>query len=314
MTIKLGIICPCYNEEEVIEDSSKKLKAVIQNLIDKDKIDKSSFVVFVNDGSRDNSWNLISKLHKEDAVFRGVNLSFNSGHQFALMAGMNYTKNKVDAAISIDVDLQDDLNVIEKMVDKFMDGNDVVYGVKNNRDVDSFGKKMSAKWFYGFQKRLGLNIIVNHADFRLVSNKVLNILSSYNESNIYLRGIIPSLGLKSDTIKYDIKDRDAGTSKYTGKKMMKLATDGIIGFSPAPLKAIIWIGIIFLIVALINAIDIIVSLINGTAEPGWSQLMLSLWFVGGVVLISLGLVGVYIGRTYSEVKHRPQYIILDVLE
>lgn len=314
MAIKLGIICPCFNEEEVLEKSATVLKSVVKDLIDRQKIDKSSFVLFVNDGSSDLSWEIISKLHNSDNCFKGLNLSFNSGHQFALMAGMNYAKNKVDAAITIDVDLQDDVGVIPEMINKFNEGNDVVYGVKNGRKVDPFFKRLTAKMFYRWQRHLGLKIVIDHADFRLVSNRVLNILSNYKESNIYLRGIIPSWGLKSDIVSYDIKDRTAGDSKYTKKKMLKLATDGILGFSPAPLKGIIFIGIIFLIIALINAVDIVVSLINGTAQPGWSQLMLSMWFVGGVILIALGLVGIYIGRTYSEVKHRPQYLILDVLD
>lgn len=314
MATKLALICPCYNEEDVLEDSVSKLNIVFDELISSGKIDASSTVVIVNDGSKDSSWEIIKKIHDENARFKGINLAFNSGHQFAIMAGMMSVKDQVDAAITIDVDLQDDINCIEKMVDYFQKGYEVVYGVKNKRKADGSFKRLSAKAYYKMQKCMGINIVYNHADFRLVSNNVLKALSKFNETNLYLRGIIPSLGFKSTTVKYDIKERSAGESKYTGKKMLNLATNGVVGFSPAPLKIIVWIGIIFLIVALINAIDVIVALCNGSAQPGWSQLMLSIWFVGGIIMISIGMVGIYIGRTYSEVKKRPQYIISEVLD
>ena len=314
MATKFAIICPCYNEEEVVENSANKLSALLDGLIDKNKIDSSSIVIFVNDGSTDLSWDKIKQIHENNPNFKGINLAFNSGHQFAIMAGMMSVKDQVDAAITIDVDLQDDLNCIEKMIDYYTQGYDVVYGVKTKRDSDGFIKRTTAGAFYKMQKLMGVNAIDNHADFRLVSNKVLQTLDKFRETNLYLRGIIPSLGFKSTTVDDEISERSAGKSKYTGKKMMKLATDGITSFSSRPLKIVFWIGIIFLIVALINAIDVIVALCNGSAQPGWSQLMLSIWFVGGVIMVSLGLVGIYIGRTYSEVKRRPQYIISEVLD
>lgn len=230
------------------------------------------------------------------------------------MAGMMSVKDQVDAAITIDVDLQDDLNCIEKMIDLYCQGNDVVYGVKTKRKADSFRKRVTARAYYRVQKLMGINIVDNHADFRLVSNSVLKTLSKFHESNLYLRGIIPSLGFKSAKVDDKISERSAGKSKYTSKKMMKLATDGITSFSSTPLKVVFWIGVLFLIFALINGIDVVVALVNGTAQPGWSQLMLSVWFVGGVIMVSLGMVGIYIGRMYSEVKHRPQYIISEVLD
>ena len=230
------------------------------------------------------------------------------------MAGMMAITDQVDAAITIDVDLQDDINCIEKMIDLYAQGNDVVYGVKTKRKADSFKKRVTARSYYRMQKLMGINIVDNHADFRLVSNNVLKTLSKFKESNLYLRGIIPSLGFKSAQVDDNISSRRAGESKYTGKKMMKLATDGITSFSTAPLKVVFWIGILFLIVALINGIDVVVALCNGTAQPGWSQLMLSIWFIGGVIMVSLGMVGIYIGRMYGEVKHRPQYVISEVLD
>lgn len=314
MAIKLAIVCPCYNEEEILVNSANKLSALFDQLINAKKIDTSSVVVFVNDGSVDSTWDKIKEVHKQNSNFKGVNLAFNSGHQFAIMAGMMSVKDQVDAAITMDVDLQDDLSCIEKMIDYYNEGYDVVYGVKTKRDADAFVKRFTASAFYKIQKLMGVNAIDNHADFRLVSNKVLLTLDKFKETNLYLRGIIPSLGFKSAKVDDVISERIAGESKYTTKKMMKLATDGITSFSSRPLKIVFWIGVIFLIVALINAIDVVVALCNGTAQPGWSQLMLSIWFVGGVIMVSLGLVGIYIGRTYSEVKKRPQYIISEVLD
>lgn len=314
MSTKFAIVCPCFNEEEVIEQSASKLSTLFDDLIAKKKIDANSTIVFVNDGSVDSTWDLIKKLHSENSRFKGLNLAFNSGHQNAIMAGMMAVVDKVDAVVSIDVDLQDDISCIEKMLDHYHNGSDVVYGVKSSRKGDGFLKRFTATSFYKLQKAMGIKIIYNHSDFRLLSNKVLKTLAKYNESNLYLRGIIPSLGFKYATVDDKISERSAGKSKYTTKKMLRLATDGITSFSSRPLKIVFWIGVIFIIVALINAIDVIVALCNGTATPGWSQLMLSIWFVGGVIMIALGMVGTYIGRIYTEVKHRPQYIISEVLD
>ncbi|MDO5329289.1 MAG: glycosyltransferase family 2 protein [Coriobacteriia bacterium] len=308
--IKLGIICPCYNEEEVIYESASKLESLIKSM----DVSHDSFVVFVNDGSADHTWDIITELHNKNPLFRGVNLVFNSGHQNAIMAGMMYAKDKVDCAISIDVDLQDDINCIPRMIEKFKAGNDVVYGVKVDRSSDSVAKRSTANGYYRLQRLMGIDVVDNHADFRLVSNKVLNSLAAFKESHLYLRGIIPSLGFKSDIVEDRISERRAGRSKYSRKKMFKLATDGITSFSSVPLKIVFWIGVVSLIVALINAIDVIVALCNGTAAPGWSQLMLSVWFVGGMILIAIGLLGTYIGRIYGEVKNRPRYIISDKLD
>lgn len=314
MSVKIAIICPCYNEEDIIKSSSVELGNLLDSLVKKNKIDSGSFIVFVNDGSHDKTWDLIKEINGQDSRFKGINLAFNSGHQFAIMAGMMNVKDKVDAAITIDVDLQDDLNCIDKMIENYQQGYDVVYGVKTKRKGDGFVKRFTAKGFYKMQKMMGIDIVDNHADFRLLSKKVLQTLAQFHESNIYLRGIIPSLGFKSAKVDDEIKKRKAGTSKYSTKKMLKLATDGIVSFSSIPLQIVFWIGVVFLVVALINAIDVIVALCNGTAAPGWSQLMLSIWFIGGMIMISLGLLGIYIGRTYTEVKRRPQFIVSETLD
>lgn len=314
MATNLTIVCPSYNEAEVLPDSIEKLKNLLDDLIGKKLIARSSSAIIVNDGSTDESWNIIKKSHDNDARIKAVNLAFNSGHQNAIMAGMMAAKDNCDAVITMDVDLQDDLACVEKMLEEYKQGYDVVYGVKADRSSDAVIKRLTAKGFYKFQKAMGVNAIENHSDFRLLSNKVLQTLSGYHENNLYLRGIIPSLGFKSAQVQDNISDRKAGKSKYTTKKMLNLATDGITSFSSRPLKIVFWVGIIFLIVALINAIDVVVALCNGTAAPGWSQLMLSLWFIGGVLMISLGVVGTYIGRIYSEVKNRPQYIISETLD
>lgn len=276
MGVKLAIICPCYNEEEILENSAKKLDSLIDSYVAKDVLDPSSFVVFVNDGSDDSTWGIIKKIHEKNSRFKAINLAFNSGHQYAIMAGMMSVKDQIDAVVTIDVDLQDDISCIEKMIEDFNAGYDVVYGVKTDRKADGFVKRFTATAYYKMQKIMGINIVNNHADFRLLSNKVLKVLSKYKESNLYLRGIIPSLGFKSAVVEDKISDRAAGESKYSSKKMMKLATDGITSFSTRPLKIVFWIGVLFLIVALINAIDVVVALVNGTAQPGWSQIMLSI--------------------------------------
>lgn len=238
MATKLAIVCPCYNEEAVLESSAKKLYGLLTGLISEGLADSSSTIVFVNDGSHDSSWDIMKNIHASMPRFKAINLAFNSGHQFAIMAGMMAVKDQVDAAITIDVDLQDDINCIPKMLELFAAGNDVVYGVKTSRKGDSFMKNVSARGFYKMQKLMGIDIVDNHADFRLVSNKVLQTLSKFHERNLYLRGIIPSLGFKSATVDDKISERTAGKSKYSSKKMMKLATDGITSFSSTPLKIV----------------------------------------------------------------------------
>lgn len=305
---------PCYNEEEVLETSVKRLSELYRQLIADGRISKDSFFLFVNDGSRDHTWDIINRLHGENPFVHGLNLARNVGHQSAIMAGMMTAKDQADAVITIDADLQDDLAAIPQMIDDYAKGYDIVYGVKVSRQADPLLKRLSAVTFYKLQSKMGVDSIYNHADFRFMSRRALEILSQYKEKNLYLRGLIPTIGLSSTTVDDVISERTAGTSKYTLAKMLNLALDGITSFSVKPIYSIIYLGIFFILVCLAIAIYVIHALVAGTAVPGWASLILSIWLVGGLVLISIGVVGVYIGRIYKEVKGRPLYNIKETLE
>ena len=308
--IKLAIVSPCYNEEAVLHSSSERLNALYNTMIAAGEISPDSFVLFVNDGSRDATWQIIEELHKADHVrFKGVDLAHNVGHQNAIMAGMMTARDMCDAVITIDADLQDDLEAIPKMVKAYAEGYDVVYGVKVQRTADPVLKRLSAQAFYKLQKSMGVNAIYNHADFRLLSRRVLDALAQYPEKNLYLRGIIPQIGFPSTTVDDVISPRTAGHSKYSLSKMLTLALNGITSFSVKPLYAILWLGIIFLLISLGIGVYVIYSLIMHTAVHGWASLMLSIWMVGGFILISLGVIGLYLGRIFNEVKARPLYHI-----
>lgn len=308
--IKLAIVSPCYNEEAVLHSSSERLNALYNTMIAAGEISPDSFVLFVNDGSRDATWQIIEELHKADPVrFKGVDLAHNVGHQNAIMAGMMTARDMCDAVITIDADLQDDLEAIPKMVKAYAEGYDVVYGVKVQRTADPVLKRLSAQAFYKLQKSMGVNAIYNHADFRLLSRRVLDALAQYPEKNLYLRGIIPQIGFPSTTVDDVISPRTAGHSKYSLSKMLTLALNGITSFSVKPLYAILWLGIIFLLISLGIGVYVIYSLILHTAVHGWASLMLSIWMVGGFILISLGVIGLYLGRIFNEVKARPLYHI-----
>ncbi len=312
--IKLAIVSPCYNEEEVLETSVKRLSELYRQLIADGRISKDSFFLFVNDGSRDHTWDIINRLHAESPFVHGLNLARNVGHQSAIMAGMMTAKDQADAVITIDADLQDDLAAIPQMIDDYAKGYDIVYGVKVSRQADPLLKRLSAVTFYKLQSKMGVDSIYNHADFRFMSRRALEILSQYKEKNLYLRGLIPTIGLSSTTVDDVISERTAGTSKYTLAKMLNLALDGITSFSVKPIYSIIYMGIFFIFVCFAIAIYVIHALVAGTAVPGWASLILSIWLVGGLVLISIGVVGVYIGRIYKEVKGRPLYNIKETLE
>ena len=312
--IRLGLVLPCYNEEEVLELSVKRLSELFADLISKGKISTDSFALFVNDGSKDTTWELITRLHDEYNFVKGLNLAHNVGHQYAIMAGMMKAKDMCDAVVTIDTDLQDELACIEQMVDAYASGYDVVYGVKVQRSADPWLKRISAQMFYRLQEKMGVNMVYNHADFRFLSKRALEALSRYPERNLYLRGLIPQIGFPSTTVEDHLSERQAGVSKYTLNKMLNLALDGITSFSVKPLYYVVYIGIIFICISLLIAIYVIYSLIAGNSQPGWASLMLSLWFVGGVILIALGVVGTYIGKIYSETKQRPQYNIQDFLD
>ena len=311
--IRLAIVCPCYNEEAVLHESTELLTALLNDLIAKQKIMPDSFVLLVNDGSKDRTWQIIRELNAINPYIKGVNLARNVGHQNAIMAGMMTAKEWSDAVITMDVDLQDDLNAIERMIDLHAGGFDIVYGIKVQRKADPILKRLSAMAFYKLQRQMGVENYYNHADFRLLSKRALYLLASYQERNLYLRGIIPLLGLPSTTVDDVIKERTAGVSKYTLKKMLSLALDGITSFSVKPIYCIVYSGGIFILISILIGFYVLYSLISGTAEHGWASLILSVWFVGGAILISIGSIGIYIGKIYKEVKHRPLYNIEEVL-
>ena len=312
--IRLATVSPCYNEEEVLRHSAERLTALFQRMMDEGLISKDSMMVFVNDGSKDRTWDIISELHQENPLVRGINLARNVGHQNAIMAGMMTAKEWADAVITIDADLQDDIECIPQMVRHFEEGNDIVYGVKVSRKADPLMKRMSATAFYKLQSSMGVESVYNHADFRLMSKRSLDMLAGFEERNLYLRGLIPMIGLPSTTVDDVISERQAGKSKYTLHKMLSLAMDGITSFSTRPMQAILYMGVVFLIIAFCIGIYVVHALVTGTAVPGWSSLILSIWLVGGFILISLGITGTYIGKIYKEVKRRPLYNIKDILE
>lgn len=312
--IRLATVSPCYNEEEVLHHSAERLTALFERMISEKLISEDSMMVFVNDGSRDRTWEMIRELHGKNKFVKGINLSHNVGHQNAIMAGMMTARQWADAVITLDCDLQDDIECIPKMVREFEAGNDIVYGVKVSRQADPLMKKLTAEAFYKMQSTMGVESVYNHADFRLMSRRALDMLSTYKEHNLYLRGLIPMIGLQHTTVDDVISERYAGQSKYTLHKMLRLALNGITAFSVRPLYIIYNIGILFLIVAFGIGIYVGYSILFGHVIPGWSSLMLSIWLVGGFILISMGITGTYIGQIYTEVKRRPLYHIAEILE
>ena len=311
--IRLATVSPCYNEEEVLRHSVERLTALFERMIAEKLISNDSMMVFVNDGSRDRTWEIIRELHAENKFVRGINMSRNVGHQNAIMAGMMTAREWADAVITLDADLQDDIECIPKMVKDLEAGNDIVYGVKVSREADPFMKKLTAQTFYKLQSSMGVESVYNHADFRLMSRRALDMLSTYKEHNLYLRGLIPMIGLKHSTVDDVISERFAGQSKYTLKKMLRLALNGITAFSVRPLFLIYNIGILFLAIAFCIGCYVVYSLVVGTAVQGWSSLILSIYLVGGFILISMGIMGTYIGQIYTEVKRRPLYHVAEIL-
>ena len=311
--IRLATVSPCYNEEEVLRHSIERLTTLFERMIAEELISKDSMMVFVNDGSRDRTWDIIREMHAENKLVRGINMSRNVGHQNAIMAGMMTAREWADAVVTLDADLQDDIECIPQMVKDFEAGNDIVYGVKVSREADSFMKRFSAQTFYKVQSSMGVESVYNHADFRLMSRRALDMLATYEERNLYLRGLIPMIGLKHTTVDDVISERFAGQSKYSLSKMLGLALNGITAFSVRPLYLIYHVGLLFLVIAFITGIYVAYSLFSGHVVQGWASLMLSVWIVGGFVLISMGIIGTYIGQIYTEVKHRPLYHIQEIL-
>lgn len=302
-------VVPCYNEEEVLGETSKRLFEKMQQLIDAKKIKKNSKIVFVDDGSRDKTYEIISALHEENDRFCGIKLSRNQGHQNALLAGLMTVKDKCDAAISLDADLQDDINVIDEFVDKFNEGYDIVYGVRSSRKTDSAFKRGTAQFFYKLMLFLGVDVVYNHADYRLMSSRALEALADFKEVNLFLRGIVPLVGFKSTTVSYERHERFAGTSKYPFKKMLAFAVDGITSFSVKPIRMVFALGVIIFIVSIAVLIYSLIRWMCGMTVQGWTTTVISIWALGGLQLLSLGVVGEYIGKIYKEVKARPKYII-----
>ena len=311
---RLAIVVPCYNEEPMLKLSSEALRGVIKDLIAKGKVSDDSFVMFVNDGSKDKTWDLIEEEHNlYPDIVKGVKLAGNVGHQYALTAGLLTAKDMSDVTISIDADLQYDVSVIEEMIDKFHEGKDIVYGVRKKRKTDTFFKRTTAQGFYKFMSMMGVKTIYNHADFRLMSKRAVEQYSKYEESNLFIRGIIPLIGYETDSVYYDRKERVAGESKYPLKKMIALAFNGISSLSVKPITMITGLGLIIILLSILAAIYAFVSYARGVTVPGWTSLILSIWFLGGVQLLCIGLIGQYIGKIYIEVKHRPRYNIEKVL-
>lgn len=305
----LGLIVPCYNEQEILTETLRRLSAVLIELIDRQRIHPDSKIVCVDDGSRDATWDIISQQAHENPMVCGVKLSTNTGHQNALMAGLTVAVDSCDATITIDADLQDDISVIATMVDKYIAGADIVYGVRQSRKTDTFFKKNSALFFYKLMHNLGVKTVYNHADYRLMSRRAMEKLLSFRERNLFIRGIVPLIGFKTDTVYYDRLPRTAGESKYPLKKMLSFAIDGITSFSVRPIRLVFGIGVAMLVITLAMCIYALIAYFAGRAWPGWTSLMLSLWFIGALVLISLGIIGEYIGKIYIEVKDRPRFFI-----
>ena len=312
-TSTLYIVVPCYNEEEVLHETTKRLKEKLEYLIKKDIISKKSKVMYVNDGSKDNTWNMIKEIETKEKLFTGISLSRNRGHQNALVAGLLTAKEYADVVISMDADLQDDINAVDEMLEKYYDGCEIVYGVRSSRKKDSFFKKTTAEGFYKFMKVMGVDVVYNHADYRLTSKKVLDNFKDYKEVNLFLRGIFPLIGYKNDVVYYERNERFAGESKYPLKKMLNFAWDGITSFSVKPLRMICTIGFIILFVSIVIMIYSLVRKLTGNTVDGWTFLSISIWFIGGIQMICLGIIGEYIGKVYTEVKARPRYIIEDNL-
>ena len=305
----LAIVVPCYNEEEVLPQTNERLRALLDIMIRDRFVSGDSYILYVDDGSRDRTWSIIAGYGEKDSNVRGLKLAGNVGHQNALMAGLETAKDDADVTVSIDADLQDDINVIPEMMKKYDAGHDIVYGVRRKRETDTFFKRTTAQMFYKFMTKMGVKSVYNHADFRLMSRRAVEALSQYEERNLFLRGLVPLIGYKTDSVYYDRSARQAGESKYPLSKMLSFAIDGITSFSVKPLLLIFYLGALFMLISLAILIYVIVALCQGRGVQGWASLMLSIWFVGGCLLICLSVIATYIGRIFTESKHRPRYNI-----
>lgn len=309
----LYIAVPCYNEKEVLNETAKRLEEKLQDLTKAEKISVKSRILFINDGSKDNTWKIIKDLHSKNNVFSGISLSRNRGHQNALLAGLMTAKEYADIVISMDADLQDDINAIDSMLEKYEQGFDIVYGVRSSRKKDSFFKRNTAIMFYRMMMFLGAETVYNHADFRLMSKRALEGLAEFKEVNLFLRGLVPMIGYPSATVEYERAERFAGESKYPLKKMIAFANDGITSLSIKPITLITRLGFIISSVSLLMLLYTLIIYLAGKTVTGWSSLILSIWFLGGLQLLAIGVIGEYIGKIYKETKQRPRYIISETL-
>ncbi len=310
---KLYFVIPCYNEEQALPETAKRLKDKVRALIQRGKIDEGSRILFVNDGSADRTWEIIRALHEQDPLYSGINLSRNRGHQNALLAGLMTAKDYADMVISMDADLQDDIDAVDEMIEKYLQGIDIVYGVRSSRAKDTFFKKATAEGFYKIMNTMGANTVFNHADYRLMSRRSLEGLSEFQEVNLFLRGIVPMIGFSWDVVYYERGERFAGESKYPLKKMLSFAIEGITSLSTKPIRMITGLGFFIFLVSIGMLIYSLVRHFTGATIVGWTTLMVSVWAIGGLILLSLGVVGEYIGKIYLETKARPRYLIEEFL-
>lgn len=310
----LYLVVPCYNEEQVLPETVKELTIKLNSMIDSGLVSDKSRMVFVNDGSKGRTWELIETYHEENPLVLGIRLSRNRGHQFAVLAGLMTVKDRCDMAITMDADLQDDIDVIDEFVKQHYDGCEIVYGVRNSRETDTFFKRFTAEGFYKLMSGMGVDIVFNHADYRLMSKTALDALADYKEVNLFLRGIVPLLGYKTGIVEYARKERFAGESKYPLKKMLAFAIDGITSFSIKPIRMITGLGILAFLASIVMVIYTIVGAFAGNTVSGWASIVISIWGFGGLILIALGMIGEYIGKIYMETKARPRYQVEKFLD
>ena len=310
----LYLVIPCYNEEEVLPETSKRLTAKLGAMIEMGLISQDSKIVFVNDGSKDHTWQLIRQYHEENPMIQGINLSRNKGHQSALLAGLMTVKEYCDMAISMDADLQDDVDAIEQFVEKYYEGCEVVYGVRSERKTDSFFKRASAQSFYKLMLHMGVEIVYNHADYRLMSRRALDEMEGFKEVNLFLRGIVPLIGFQSGVVTYERHERFAGESKYPLKKLLNFAFDGITSFSVKPIRMVTTLGIIIFAISILMLIYFLITWCIGWTVPGWTSIVVSVWAIGGLQLLAIGIIGEYIGKIYMETKARPKFIVQEYLK
>ena len=310
----LYVVVPCYNEQEVLPETARRLRDKLQQLINRGSISRKSRILFVNDGSKDDTWAIIQRLHIGNHLFSGLDLSRNRGHQNALLAGLMYAKDHADMVISMDADLQDDIDAMDEMVDKYLEGVDIVYGVRSSREQDTFFKRTSAEAFYRLMNALGAETVFNHADYRLLSRRALEGLSQFREVNLFLRGIVPMVGYRTDVVTYERGERFAGESKYPLKKMLAFALEGITSLSVKPLRLITGLGFSIFVVSLFMIAYNVIRWVGGHTVTGWASLSCSVWMIGGLILLSQGVIGEYVGKLYLEAKGRPRYLIQQVMD